>query len=95
MRRLGKPLLLSAQNHLIIQTNFSPPIGSRVFNQANNAVGEIIDVFGPINSPFISIKSKTKINLSNFLNNDLFINLSQFPQKDLSKKRRGKRFGSR
>jgi len=91
LRRLGKPLHLSSQNHLIIKTNFSPPIGALVVNGDRNSIGKIIDVFGPVSSPFVSVKSIGKVNLSEYVKADLFVK-SSTPRNNKRKVRR-KKFG--
>jgi rRNA processing protein Gar1 len=78
LKRLGRPLHISSQNHLIIQTGYTPQIGERVFNQSKDFIGKIIDVFGPVSSPFISIKSDNRIDLNKHINDEFFIKLRNF-----------------
>ncbi|MFQ6051071.1 MAG: H/ACA ribonucleoprotein complex subunit GAR1 [Candidatus Hydrothermarchaeota archaeon] len=62
MRKLGKVSHISPQNHLIARTNFLPKIGSTVLSENREIVGRVLDVFGPVNSPYVSIVPDKKVN---------------------------------
>ncbi|MBS7658211.1 MAG: Gar1/Naf1 family protein [Candidatus Bathyarchaeia archaeon] len=64
MRRLGKILHASKSRSLILKLEKPPPpkLGSKVFDEKLKEVGIVTDVFGPVSSPYISIKpSVTKL----------------------------------
>lgn len=73
MRVLGKPSHISSQKHIIVRSKFSPSIGSRVLDESNSIVGEIIDVFGPVETPFVSIKPVKGASPSEIIKKTLFI----------------------
>ena len=58
MRRLGKVLHISKRGSIIIRTEKTPPVGSKSLVMDKNAqeVGIIIDIFGPVKYPYVSIK---------------------------------------
>ena len=58
MRRLGKVLHISNRGSIIIRTEKTPPVGSKsvVMDKKAQEVGTIIDVFGPVKFPYVSIK---------------------------------------
>ncbi|TFG26363.1 H/ACA RNA-protein complex protein Gar1 [Candidatus Thorarchaeota archaeon] len=60
LRRLGKVLHISTRGSIIIRTEKTPPVGDKSLVMDKNAqeVGTIIDVFGPVKYPYISIKPK-------------------------------------
>ncbi|TXT57029.1 MAG: hypothetical protein BAJATHORv1_20627 [Candidatus Thorarchaeota archaeon] len=58
MRRLGNVLHVSTRGSLIIRCEKTPPIGGKVVNKKVEPVGKIIDVFGPVNSPYVAIRAK-------------------------------------
>ncbi|MHA1835790.1 MAG: H/ACA ribonucleoprotein complex subunit GAR1 [Candidatus Odinarchaeia archaeon] len=87
---MGKPLHLSSQNHIIIKTNFAPKIGSNVYTKTKKFIGKIIDVFGPINSPFLSIKPNKKIEPTDYLGEELFVFKEFKPKRNVKKKRERK-----
>ncbi len=58
MRRLGKVLHISNRGSIIIRTEKTPPVGRQtiVMDKQAQEVGTIIDVFGPVNYPYVAIK---------------------------------------
>ena len=60
MRRLGKVLHISKRGSIIIQTDKTPPVGRRsvVLDKKAQEVGIIIDVFGPVKTPYVSVRPK-------------------------------------
>ncbi|MFW9799963.1 MAG: H/ACA ribonucleoprotein complex subunit GAR1 [Candidatus Thorarchaeota archaeon] len=62
MKRLGKVLHVSKRGLLILRTDKTPPIGERsvVMNKQAEKIGTIVDVFGPVNNPYVSIKPLNK-----------------------------------
>ncbi len=57
LRRLGKPLHVSAAQNLILRAEGEAPrIGETVFNDKLKPVGVVYDIFGPVSKPYISIK---------------------------------------
>jgi RNA-binding protein len=60
MRRLGKVLQVTNRGSVIVQTDKSPPIGAKVVDKQAQPVGIIQDVFGPVNNPYVSIRSKNR-----------------------------------
>ncbi|MFW9809242.1 MAG: H/ACA ribonucleoprotein complex subunit GAR1 [Candidatus Thorarchaeota archaeon] len=60
MKRLGKVLHISNRGSIILQTEKTPPVGDRsvVLDKKAQEVGTIIDVFGPVKTPYIAIRPK-------------------------------------
>ena len=58
MRRLGKVLHVSKRGSLIIRAEKTPPSGERavVVDKAAEKVGSIVDVFGPVKTPFVAVR---------------------------------------
>lgn len=58
MRRLGKVLHVSKRGSLILRTDKTPPIGPKalVLDKEAKRIGTILDVFGPVNNPYVSIR---------------------------------------
>ena len=57
MNRLGKVLHLSSNKNLILRTKTNVKTKTAVLNDELNQVGMVFDVFGPVNNPYVSIKS--------------------------------------
>jgi rRNA processing protein Gar1 len=60
MRRLGKVLKVVKGGTLIVQTDKTPPIGAKVVDKKAQHIGKIQDVFGPVKTPYISIRFRSK-----------------------------------
>ena len=58
MRRLGRVLHVSKRGSLILRTDKTPPIGPKalVLDKEAKKIGTILDVFGPVNNPYVSIR---------------------------------------
>ena len=58
MRRLGEVLHVSKRGSIILRTDKTPPIGKQaiVLDKKANRIGNVIDVFGPVNSPYVAIR---------------------------------------
>jgi RNA-binding protein len=59
--RIGVVLHFSAQGHIIARVKQAIRLGTRLFTTKSKSVGTIIDIFGPTNRPFASIKPDSLI----------------------------------
>jgi rRNA processing protein Gar1 len=66
LRRLNKFLHVSKSGKLILRlhSDTNLKLGERVFNSKLREIGKIQDIFGPVNSPYISITPKISDPLS-------------------------------
>lgn len=65
MRSLGKLVGKSRSGHIIVRGEMLPPLGAPVVNRDLAFLGKIHDVFGPVGSPFVSLKGRpTEVDLS-------------------------------
>jgi len=82
LKRLGKILHASeATGNLIVKSTYTPKIGTKVFDGELKEVGVVFDVFGPTNSPYISIKPTS----NKIAGKTLF-----FEEKEKNRRRRGR-----
>ena len=58
MRRLGRVLHASQSINVIVKIDNLPKIGAEVVDDDLKSVGKIHDVFGPVSSPYASIKTE-------------------------------------
>lgn len=56
LRRIGKVLHLSSSRSLILKTEKQVNVGSRVLDSRLKEVGRVHDMFGPVASPYISVR---------------------------------------
>jgi RNA-binding protein len=56
LQRLGRVLHVSQSRNIIIKIEKAPKIGETVVDENLKPIGKILDVFGPISSPYASVK---------------------------------------
>lgn len=61
MKFLGKTMHVSRSGLLTVKTDNLPKIGSQAFHRGRTHLGTIIDVFGPVSSPYASVKLRRGI----------------------------------
>ena len=59
LRRLGKVLHLSPSGNVIVKVENIPKIGDNVVDEKIKHIGDVGDVFGPVSSPYASVKVRT------------------------------------
>ena len=87
MKVLGNTSHIANSGKLIAISNKTPPAGAFVYNKNKNKIGKIVDIFGPVKTPYISIKLFKSTNIKNLENNfgeELYISSNK------RKKRRNK-----
>lgn len=57
MQRVGYVLHISSNKSIILKAENIPRIGDEVFNETLKPVGIISDLFGPVSSPYVSVKT--------------------------------------
>ncbi len=60
MNRLGKVIHLSSNKNLILRSKLSLKLRTTVIDNNLVQVGKIRDIFGPVTSPYVSIKPSVK-----------------------------------
>ena len=72
MEKIGRALHFSgATGNVIVKASFAPKVGSKVCDKKLRSVGTVFDVFGPIASPYVSIK--TSRDRKNIIDQILFL----------------------
>lgn len=56
--RLGRVLHVSSNRNIIVKAENLPKLGETVVDENMKTVGEIFDIFGPVSSPYVAVKSK-------------------------------------
>ncbi|MEM2226969.1 MAG: Gar1/Naf1 family protein [Candidatus Bathyarchaeia archaeon] len=58
MKRLGHVLHQSNNRNLILRSKSGPPpeLGAKVYDAKRRPLGIVVDVFGPVKSPYIEVK---------------------------------------
>jgi RNA-binding protein len=85
LERIGKVLHVTSDRNIILKAENRAQIGDRVVDENLKPVGKIFDIFGPVSSPYVSVKVDTE-NSHSFIDRNLYV----IPSKNL-RKGRGKR----
>jgi len=56
LQRLGRVLHVSQSRNIIITIENLPKIGETVVDENLKSIGKILDIFGPVSSPYASVK---------------------------------------
>jgi len=57
LQRLGQVLHITPSRNIIIKVENLPKIGETVVDESLKPVGKVFDIFGPVTSPYVAIKS--------------------------------------
>ena len=60
MQRLGRVLSVTPSQSLVVKTEKIPKIGSPVVDESLKVVGKVIDLIGPVSSPYAVIRPTVK-----------------------------------
>lgn len=61
MRKLGLVLHVSSHGYIILRAALFPKIDSAVLTKRMKKIGTVHDVFGPVISPYVSVKPSKKL----------------------------------
>ncbi|TFF96800.1 H/ACA RNA-protein complex protein Gar1 [Candidatus Thorarchaeota archaeon] len=73
MRRLGKVTHISHRGSLILRSEKTPPIGAQVVDKQVQPIGRVLDVFGPVRRPYLSVRPKKGIGAQNLVGQVLYL----------------------
>jgi rRNA processing protein Gar1 len=62
LRRIGAVLHFSAQERVIARLEKAIRLGTRLYTSNQQPVGRVIDIFGPIEKPYASLKPISQVN---------------------------------
>ncbi len=60
LQRIGCVLHISSSKNAVIKAEKPPRIGDKVVNEKMEPVGMVFDIFGPVSSPYVSVKTHTE-----------------------------------
>lgn len=60
MRRIGHVIQVSSDGNMIVKAEETPRIGAKVIDEKLVTVGSVFDIFGPVSSPYVKVKTKVK-----------------------------------
>lgn len=71
MQRLGRAIHVTPSRNIIVKVETPPKIGEKVVDEKLKQVGTVSDVFGPVSSPYITVKPTVE-NPKSFINQVLY-----------------------
>lgn len=60
MQRIGRVLHISSDRNIILKAEKLPRIGAKVIDEKLKPVGKVFDIFGPVSSPYVKVRTKVK-----------------------------------
>ncbi len=65
MRRLGYFIHITASGKILVKLTVPRPprLGSRVFDRNGRYIGRVVDIIGPVRSPYVLVKPIKESNL--------------------------------
>jgi len=57
LQRIGRALHVSSNKNIILKAETLPKLGDRVVDQNLRSIGTVFDLFGPVSSPYVSVKT--------------------------------------
>jgi RNA-binding protein len=73
VRRLGKVIHVSQQGSIILKTDKTPPIGATVVDKKVQQIGSVLDVFGPVKEPYVSVRPSGGVDSSKLVGQVLYL----------------------
>ena len=66
MECLGRVAHLDSKNRAIILAN------TKVFDSESNLVGRVVDIFGPVNEPYLAISAKKGVRITKIIGREVY-----------------------
>jgi rRNA processing protein Gar1 len=86
LERIGKILHITSDKNIILKAENRVRIGDRVVDENLNPIGKIFDIFGPVSSPYVSVKADTE-NFQSSTDRTLYVVPSRSQRKGRGKRR--------
>jgi RNA-binding protein len=78
----------NSSGNLIMKLEKEARIGQQVADKSGKNIGEIFDVFGPVESPYASVKLRDDVELGKIPGKSVFLGERKYSKKRRRKKRR-------
>jgi rRNA processing protein Gar1 len=56
LQRLGRAIHVTPSRNIIIKVETPPKIGEKIVDEQLRQIGTVSDVFGPVSSPYVTVK---------------------------------------
>jgi rRNA processing protein Gar1 len=60
LKRIGRALHISSNKNVILKAENLPKFGDKIVDKNLRSVGTVFDIFGPVSSPYVSVKTNVE-----------------------------------
>jgi RNA-binding protein len=72
MKCLGKVAHLDSKNRAIVIAKNKVSKNTKVYDSENNLVGRGVDIFGPVNEPYLAISAKKGMRITRIIGREIY-----------------------
>jgi RNA-binding protein len=72
MKCLGKVAHLDSKNRAIVIAKNKVSKNTKVYDSENNLVGRVVDIFGPVNEPYLAISAKKGMRITRIIGREIY-----------------------
>ena len=72
MKCLGKVAHLDSKNRAIVIAKNKVPKNTKIYDSENNLVGRVVDIFGPVNEPYLAISAKKGMRITRIIGREVY-----------------------
>ena len=72
MKCLGKVAHLDSKNRAIVITKTKVEKNTKIFDSESNLVGRVVNIFGPVNEPYLAISAKKGLRITKLVGREVY-----------------------
>ena len=72
MKCLGKVAHLDSKNSAIVITTNKVEKNTKIFDSESNLVGRVVNIFGPVNEPYLAISAKKGLRITKLVGREVY-----------------------
>ena len=72
MECLGKVAHLDSKNRAIVIAKNKVSKNTKIYDSENNLVGRVVDIFGPVNEPYLAISAKKGMRITRIIGREIY-----------------------
>lgn len=72
MECLGKVAHLDSKNRAIVIAKKKVSKNTKIYDSENNLVGRVVDIFGPVNEPYLAISAKKGMRITRIIGREIY-----------------------
>ena len=72
MKCLGKVAHLDSNNRAIVITKNKVEKNTKIFDSESNLVGRVVNIFGPVNEPYLAISAKKGLRITKLVGREVY-----------------------